>query len=122
MNQPRVAVIFGGVSSEHEISRLSAASVIRNLSAEKYELSLIGITKKGEWLLFGGDPEKIPDGSWEQDPANRRCMISPDASRRGITVSDGSFVPTTAGNVKFMILDSMANLVPLANAKTLIVK
>ena len=93
MNQTRVAVIFGGVSSEHEISRLSAASVIRNLSAEKYELSLIGITKKGEWLLFGGDPEKIPDGSWEQDPANRRCMISPDASRRGITVSDGSFVP-----------------------------
>ena len=37
-------------------------------------------------------------------------------------VTDGSFVPTTAGNVKFMILDSMANLVPLANAKTLIVK
>ena len=37
-------------------------------------------------------------------------------------VTDGSFVPTTAGKVKFMILDGMTNLVPLANAKTLIVK
>lgn len=93
MNQTRVAVVFGGVSSEHEISRLSASSVIRNLSAEKFKLSLIGITKKGEWLLFGGDPALIADGSWENDPSNRACMISPDASRRGITVADGSFIP-----------------------------
>ncbi len=93
MNKTRVAVVFGGVSSEHEISRLSASSVIRNLSVEKYELSLIGITKKGEWYLFGGDPEEIPDGSWENDCSNRSCMISPDASRRGITVSGGSFIP-----------------------------
>lgn len=93
MEKTRVAVVFGGVSSEHEISRLSATSVIRNLSAEKYDLSLIGITKTGEWFLFGGDPEKIHDGSWEQDPSNRRCMISPDASHRGITAEDGSFIP-----------------------------
>ena len=93
MNKMRVAVVFGGVSSEHEISRLSASSVIRNLSAEKYDLLLIGITKKGEWYLFNGDPEKIPDGSWECDPSNRSCMISPDSSRRGVIVSDGSFVP-----------------------------
>ncbi len=93
MEKTRVAVVFGGVSSEHEISRLSASSVIHNLSSEKYELSLIGITKKGEWFLFSGDPSLIADGSWEQDRANRRCMISPDTSRRGIAVENGSFVP-----------------------------
>ena len=42
-----IAVLFGGCSSEHEISRLSAATVLRNLSREAYEPVAVGITKEG---------------------------------------------------------------------------
>jgi D-alanine-D-alanine ligase len=43
----RVAVIFGGKSTEHEVSRVSARSVISNMDPEKYDVLIIGITKDG---------------------------------------------------------------------------
>ena len=46
-----IAVIFGGRSSEHEVSCVSAATVIRSLDEEKYNVILVGITKDGRWLL-----------------------------------------------------------------------
>lgn len=47
----RVAVLYGGRSGEHEISLISAASVIRNLDPDKYEIVPIAIDKQGRWLL-----------------------------------------------------------------------
>jgi D-alanine-D-alanine ligase len=49
----RVGVLFGGVSGEHEVSLMSARSVLSVLSAEKYEITQIGITNDGKW--FSGD-------------------------------------------------------------------
>ncbi len=46
----RVGVLFGGRSGEHEVSLVSAASVIRGLDPEKYEAVPIGISKEGHWL------------------------------------------------------------------------
>ena len=46
MSKIKVAVIFGGVSSEHEVSLLSASSIIENIPQDKYEVIQIGITKK----------------------------------------------------------------------------
>lgn len=66
----RVGVIFGGKSSEHEISLLSAASVIKAMDQEKFEVIKIGITKSGEWLLFDGTSEEIESGSWEAKARN----------------------------------------------------
>lgn len=89
-----IAVIFGGNSSEHEISRLSAVSVIENLSDDKYRKYIIGITKKGEWLLYTGETSKIPSGEWEKDTVNlTHAIISPDSRTGGILKenSDGSF-------------------------------
>ena len=43
-----IAVIFGGVSSEHEVSRMSATSILENLSPDKYDVHMEGITKKGK--------------------------------------------------------------------------
>lgn len=51
MKKIRVGVIFGGCSPEHEISLLSASNVIRALDPKKYDVVLIGIDKKGKWLL-----------------------------------------------------------------------
>lgn len=87
MDQKKIAVLFGGCSSEHEISRLSATSVLRNLPREKYEPVCIGIAKDGRWYLFRGPVEEIADGSWEKNPLNRTAFLSPDRSVGGIVVS-----------------------------------
>ena len=63
MAKIKVAVIFGGVSTEHDISLISATNVMQNLSAEKYEIIPIGITKKGRWLFYPGSISAISGGS-----------------------------------------------------------
>lgn len=86
MDKMKIAVIFGGCSSEHEVSRLSATSVLQNLPADKYEAVCLGITKDGRWYLFNGPIEEIADGRWEQNPLNQPAFISPDRSIRGIVI------------------------------------
>ncbi|MGP1570424.1 MAG: D-alanine--D-alanine ligase family protein [Eubacteriales bacterium] len=61
----KLGIIFGGRSSEHEISCLSAASIIRALENSKYELVFIGITKSGDWRIFDGTADEIENGSWQ---------------------------------------------------------
>src|SRR3990167_4312628 len=51
MAKRRVGVLFGGRSGEHEVSLVSAASVLRGLNREKYDVVPIGITKEGRWVL-----------------------------------------------------------------------
>ncbi len=90
MVKMNLGVIFGGQSSEHEVSRISAEAIIKNISKDKYNLFLIGITKQGKWLLFSGDISEIPDGSWEKSNLNKQAFISPDASIGGlVTFEDG---------------------------------
>ena len=87
MNKKVIAILFGGASSEHEISRISASSIIKNISKEKYELILVGITKHGEWFLYTGDVSKIANGEWETDDINKKsASISPDSSIGGLIV------------------------------------
>ena len=87
MNKKVIAVLFGGQSSEHEVSLISASTIIENIDREKYDVIPLGITKKGNWLIYEGDVSRIKDGSWEHDgiPA----IISPDASQKGIIKFSG---------------------------------
>ena len=78
MAKLNVGIIFGGVSSEHDVSRVSAESIIKNISKEKYNLYLIGITKLGKWILFSGDISKIHSGEWENDENNKSAFSYPD--------------------------------------------
>ncbi|MGB9148119.1 MAG: D-alanine--D-alanine ligase A, partial [Acidobacteriaceae bacterium] len=50
MKKTRVGILFGGRSGEHEVSLLSAASVLKAIDREKYEVVPIGITKAGRWV------------------------------------------------------------------------
>ncbi len=89
----KVCVIFGGRSSEHEVSRVSATSVINNLDKEKYKILMLGITQKGEWYLYSGKVEKIADGSWEKDKKHlKKAILSPSVNDKGLIVfeADGS--------------------------------
>lgn len=78
----KVLFLFGGVSSEHEISCISAASVLEHMDPEKYEAVKVGITGTGRWLLTEADPASIRDGSWEQREDNRSVLISLDTDRK----------------------------------------
>jgi len=53
----RVAVVFGGRSSEHAISCVSAGSILRNLDPQRFEVVAVGITPEGSWVLTDGDPD-----------------------------------------------------------------
>ncbi|MDD3223451.1 MAG: D-alanine--D-alanine ligase [Clostridium sp.] len=63
----KIAILFGGKSTEHEVSLASAASVLKNIDSSKYEVYPIGITKSGEWFDYTGDIDKIQNGEWEKD-------------------------------------------------------
>lgn len=81
-----VLVLFGGVSSEHDVSTVSAASVISNIPTDQYRLYLIGITKEGDWFLYDGSPDDLPDDQWLKKGTRRKAFLSPDRSVHGITV------------------------------------
>lgn len=66
MKRERIGIIFGGRSGEHEVSLMSASSVVSAVDRQKYEPVLLGITREGKWLLYDGPEEKIEDGSWQQ--------------------------------------------------------
>ena len=82
-----LGVLFGGKSGEHEVSLLSAYNVINALDKNKYNIVLIGITREGEWSIYSGDIEKIPDGTWEYDDNNyRNFSLFTDETIRGIDI------------------------------------
>lgn len=63
----KVAVLFGGQSTEHEVSRVSASSVLRHIDQSKYDIYPIGITKDGKWFEYSGKIDNIENGDWEKD-------------------------------------------------------
>lgn len=104
MAKMRIAVLFGGVSSEHEISCISAAAVANNLDAEKYEVLKIGITKKGRWLMFPGCTSMMADGSWETFEDNVPAILSPDRATRGLITHHGNSIDTIKLDMVFPVL------------------
>ncbi|WP_314944450.1 D-alanine--D-alanine ligase family protein [Olsenella uli] len=72
-----VALLFGGTSSEHDISLRSAANVI-DLLSERVDLTLVGITRGGSWLLYGGDATAIADDSWQGHDTTPVCAVPGD--------------------------------------------
>lgn len=94
MTKQNLALIFGGQSSEHEISCLSAASIRDQLSDERYEIYQIGITRQGNWSLYHGPSSGIADGSWENHPQNQSAFLSPDPRIHGLLVETATgFTP-----------------------------
>ncbi len=93
MRKLNVCVLFGGISPEHEVSLRSAESVLNNMDTEKYNIFPVGITKEGEWILFGGtDYSMLPAGTWKEYPANRRATISPVRGQGLLSFEDDQVV------------------------------
>lgn len=97
----RIAVIFGGQSSEHEVSCMSAVNVIGGLNREKYEIHMIGITEEGHWI-YVENVDKIRDDSWRDGEIT--AVISPDHEKQGIWKVSGGTVEVVPIDVAFPVL------------------
>ena len=95
----RVAVVFGGRSSEHAISCVSAGSVISALDPERYEVIPVGITTEGRWVLESNDDGLLALGQGGDLPevsGTRQVALSP---AEGLVVSAPGEVPSHLGQV-----------------------
>lgn len=86
IDRKKIAVLFGGQSSEHIVSCMSAANVIAQIDPERYETVLIGITEEGHWVK-ADSVEAIQDGSWKESRVD--AVISPDATKRCVVFTEG---------------------------------
>ncbi len=104
MKKLSVCVLFGGISPEHEVSLRSAESVLNNIDHEKYNIFPVGITKEGDWILYGGsDYSQLPTGAWREHPNNRRAAISP-VRGQGLLSFEGDCVVRERIDVVFPVL------------------
>ncbi len=86
-----VAIIFGGESSEYEVSCVSAANVAENLDKELFEPILVGITKDGKWWIFGGSTDDMRNHIWQDKRALLTpAVISPCKAHHGLVAFDGA--------------------------------
>lgn len=104
MNKLSVCVLFGGMSPEHDVSLRSAEAVLNNMDPEKYHIFPVGITKEGDWILYGGtDYSALPGEKWLEHPDNRRTAISP-VRGQGLLRFEGDCVVREHIDVVFPVL------------------
>ncbi len=103
----KALVIFGGVSSEHFVSCVSASYVINNIPKDKYEVYTLGITTKGEWYLYEGDTSLLPEDRWLDSGKITKAVISPDRNDKGIIIFRDSGVEKIEIDVIFPVLHGM---------------
>ena len=104
MSKLNVCVLFGGISPEHDVSLRSAESVLMNMDSEKYNIFPVGITKEGDWYLFGStDYSMLPGDQWLNCPNNRKAAISPIRGQ-GLLIFEGDCVVRELIHVVFPVL------------------
>ncbi len=89
----RVGIVFGGRSGEHEVSLMSARSVVAALDPEKYEVLGIGVTREGKWLLSGDPLAKLlqeAGAQLEPGPASQSVALAPDPSSSSLVPLEGT--------------------------------
>lgn len=101
--KPRVAVVFGGRSSEHAISCITAGSVLAAIDRDKYDVVPVGIARDGRWVLESGDPERLRIAAGntlpEVDGSRAALMLTRDEAGTDLVVHEASQPPQTLGEV-----------------------
>ncbi|GGP49307.1 D-alanine--D-alanine ligase family protein [Streptomyces abikoensis] len=104
--KPRVAVVFGGRSSEHAISVVTAGAVLRAIDRAKYDVLPIGITTDGRWVLTADDPERmtiadrsLPSVEQLTDSADGGVLLPVTPASREVVYTESGAVPKALGEV-----------------------
>src|SRR5438067_12227674 len=91
MKKLRVGILFGGRSGEHEVSLLSAASVLEAIDKAKFEVVPIGITKDGRWLT-AGHAERLLKGMQVEHEERHLRAGDPEATPSAALLARGEAV------------------------------
>ncbi|MFE7597753.1 D-alanine--D-alanine ligase family protein [Streptomyces sp. NPDC057494] len=104
--KPRVAVVFGGRSSEHAISVVTAGAVLSAIDRDKYDVLPIGITTDGRWALTADAPERmaiadraLPNVADLAESAEGGVVLSVDPANREVVLTEPGSVPRALGEV-----------------------
>ncbi|GGZ08405.1 hypothetical protein GCM10010385_67090 [Streptomyces geysiriensis] len=104
--KPRVAVVFGGRSSEHGISVVTAGAVLGAIDRTKYDVLPIGITRDGRWALTADEPERMaitdrrtPDVDELAESTEGGVVLPVDPANREVVYSEPGSVPKALGEV-----------------------
>ncbi|MCF0090449.1 MULTISPECIES: D-alanine--D-alanine ligase family protein [unclassified Streptomyces] len=104
--KPRVAVVFGGRSSEHGISVVTAGAVLNAIDRTRYDVLPIGITREGRWALTADEPARMaivdrrpPDVEELAEAAEGGVVLPVDPASREVVYSEPGSVPKALGEV-----------------------
>ena len=90
MSRKKIAVIFGGNSTEYEVSLQSAFSVFQNINPDSFDVVPIGITRSGEWYHYTGKSKNICNNTWCKDDKNLYpVVVSQNRSVKGLLECHG---------------------------------
>ena len=104
--RPRVAVVFGGRSTEHAVSCISAGSVLAAIDRDRYEVVPIGISREGRWVLAPDEPEKLAIAGGELPEVSDggpAVVLAGDPTAPGLVVLDAGQVPREIGEVDVVL-------------------
>jgi D-alanine-D-alanine ligase len=104
MQKKTIAVLFGGQSSEHEVSCMSAPNVIDHINRENYDVLIIGITEEGHWIKVES-ADDIRSGAWREGRVG--AILSPDAVQKGVLLLDGEKTSLVPVDVIFPVLHGL---------------
>ncbi|MEV7322173.1 D-alanine--D-alanine ligase family protein [Streptomyces sp. NPDC093970] len=104
--KPRVALVFGGRSSEHGISMVTAGAVLSAIDRTKYDVLPIGITREGRWVLTADEPERMaitdrrtPEVGDLAEATDGGVLLPVDPANREVVYSEPGSVPKALGEV-----------------------
>lgn len=108
--KPRVAIVFGGRSSEHGVSVVTAASVLRSIDRTKYEVLPIGITQQGRWALVADEPARMaisdgrmPDVDQIAESTEGQLTLPASPVSREVVWSEPGATPKLLGEVDVVL-------------------
>ncbi|RBM04992.1 D-alanine--D-alanine ligase family protein [Streptomyces sp. PT12] len=108
--KPRVAVVFGGRSSEHAVSVVTAGAVLRAIDRTRYDVLPIGITADGRWALTADDPERmvfterqLPSVAQIAEPGTGAVVLPVEPGRSDVVYAEVGSVPKDLGEVDVVL-------------------
>ncbi|WP_263165324.1 D-alanine--D-alanine ligase family protein [Streptomyces sp. SCSIO ZS0520] len=104
--KPRIAVVFGGRSSEHGISVVTAGAILRAIDRTKYDVLPIGITRDGRWALTADEPDRmgiterrVPSVDQLAESAEGAVILPVEPANREVVYAEPGLVPKALGDV-----------------------
>jgi D-alanine-D-alanine ligase len=116
----RIGVLFGGRSGEHEVSLLSAASILKAIDKKKYDVVPLGITKEGSWVTAHDDAHALLAG--HTTPSNPRLAGDPNTTPTAAVLRSGEAIiipPVPAESLQPLQLSASAELAPIHHSAPL---